>query len=146
MTHTQSPGDKQQQWRESHEDCEQHAQQLRADHRRLDGLAMGQVAATDPQVRLDLIVGSDLLYERDADDTLVAFIARHAAPLAEVWIVDPDRGNRPAFNRGLAARGFDHREERLSTPLPAGAGTLPGYKGRLLVYRRGGGGGTVAQA
>ena len=74
------------------------------------------------------------------------WLSSPGTPLAEAWIVDPDRGNRPAFNRGIAAQGFDHREERLSTPLPAAAGTLPGYKGRLLVYRRGGGGGAVAQA
>lgn len=102
------------------------------------GVAAG-LLATDVQGCFDLIIGSDLLYERDADDTLVAFIARHAAPLAEVWIVDPDRGNRPAFNRAMAGQGFDHHEQRLSTSLPVGAGTLPGYKGRLLLYRRGAG-------
>ena len=110
------------------------------------GAAAG-LLATDVQGRFDLIIGSDLLYERDVDGTLAAFIDRHAAPVAEVWIVDPDRGNRPAFNRGMADIGFDHREERLSTSLPVGAGSLPGYKGRLLLYHReGGGGGPVAQA
>jgi hypothetical protein len=50
-----------------------------------------------------------------------------------VWIVDPDRSNRPAFNSRMAAHGFDRREERLDT-----AATTAGaaYKGRLLVYRR----------
>ena len=100
------------------------------------GVAAGRLA-TDVQGCFDLIIGSDLLYERDADNTLVAFIARHAAPRAEVWIVDPDRGNRPAFNRAMAGQGFDHHAQRLSTSLPVGTGTLPGYKGWLLVYRRG---------
>jgi predicted nicotinamide N-methyase len=81
----------------------------------------------------DLIIGSDLLYERDADATLAGFIARHASPAGEVWIVDPDRGNRPAFNRQMADEGFLLREERLDAPASVGAAA---YKGRLLVYRR----------
>jgi predicted nicotinamide N-methyase len=85
----------------------------------------------------DLIVGSDLLYERDDQATLAGFIQRHAAPLAEVWIVDPDRGNRPAFNRSMAAGGFDREELHLGQALSAGPAALPAYKGRLLVYRRG---------
>ena len=83
--------------------------------------------------RFDLIVGSDVLYDRDAAIALAGFIARHAAPEAEVWIVDPDRGNRPGFHRLMAAEGFGLREERLDRPAVAGA---EAYKGRLLVYRR----------
>ncbi len=45
-----------------------------------------------------------------------AFIARHSAPEGEVWIIDPDRGNRPAFNRHMAAQGFLVREERSTGP------------------------------
>ena len=64
---------------------------------------------------------------------LARFIAAHAAPCAEVWIVDPDRGNRPAFNRQMAAEGFGMSEERLGTEATDDA---PAYKGRLLIYRR----------
>jgi predicted nicotinamide N-methyase len=81
----------------------------------------------------NLVIGSDLLYERDATASLAAFIARHTAPAGEVWIVDPDRGNRPAFNRQMAAQGFLMHEERFNTPGSAG---VPACKGRLLVYRR----------
>ena len=84
--------------------------------------------------RFDLIIGSDLLYERDEQATLAGFIGRHSKPAAEVWIVDPDRGNRPAFNRQMAALGFVLREERLDVPAAEG---VPAYKGRILVYRRG---------
>jgi predicted nicotinamide N-methyase len=83
--------------------------------------------------RFDLIIGSDVLYERDAGATLAAFIGQHAAPAAEVWIIDPDRSNRAAFNRQMAAEGFSVHEERLDTLASAG---LAAYKGRLLVYRR----------
>jgi len=80
----------------------------------------------------DLIIGSDLLYERDVNAELARFIGRHAGPIAEVWIVDPDRGNRPAFNRQMADRGFVMHEERLDRPASLG---IDAYKGRLLTYR-----------
>ena len=37
---------------------------------------------------------------------LARFVNRHAKPEGEVWIVDPDRGDRPAFNRRMADAGF----------------------------------------
>jgi hypothetical protein len=78
--------------------------------------------------RYELIVGSDLLYERDAGGGLASFIGRHATARSLVWIVDPDRGNRAAFNRQMATEGFISRaEERLDAPP---------YKGRLLSYER----------
>ena len=83
--------------------------------------------------RYDLLVGSDLLYDRDASMALAGFIGRHAQPQAEVWIVDTDRGNRPDFSRQMQALGFDLREQRLDTAATAQAAQ---YKGRLLVYRR----------
>lgn len=82
--------------------------------------------------RYELIIGSDVLYERDDQGCLAAFIQRHATPRAEVLIVDPDRGNRPAFTRRMQAQGFDLRTTRLSD---RDAGTA-GYKGRLLQYTR----------
>ena len=93
-----------------------------------EDLAAGPVAD-----RFDLIVGSDLLYERDASGALAGFVGRHAKASCVVWIVDPDRSNRPAFNRRMADAGFERREERLDAEATAlGAA----YKGRLLVYHR----------
>ncbi|MEO6362405.1 MAG: SAM-dependent methyltransferase [Caldimonas sp.] len=83
--------------------------------------------------RFDLIIGSDLLYERDEGGALAAFVGRHATDSAEVWIVDPDRSNRPAFHRRMAALGFAVLEERLDRPA---SGEHEAYKGRLLTYRR----------
>jgi len=85
--------------------------------------------------RYDLLIASDVLYERGSGGVLAGFIGRHAAPVAEVWIVDPDRGNRPPFNRAMAALGFVLTEERLDTPATEHDGL---YKGRLLSYHRGG--------
>lgn len=81
----------------------------------------------------DLIIGSDVLYERDASGVLAGFINRHAAPSSEVWIVDPDRGNRPAFNRLMSAAGFDRVEARIDRFATTRSAA---YKGRLLTYRR----------
>ncbi len=85
------------------------------------------------QGRFDLLIGSDLLYERDSAGGLAGFIDAHTTDNAEVWIADPDRGNRPEFNRHMAGHGFTLQEERLdsaATPL------ADAYKGRLLVFRR----------
>lgn len=84
--------------------------------------------------RYDFIMASDVLYERDQQAYLPAFIERHASPQAKVWIVDPDRGNRSAFNQQMSALGFVGREERLDT---AATARSLAYRGRLLIYHRG---------
>lgn len=82
----------------------------------------------------DLIIGSDLLYDRDASSALAGFLAWHAAPRAEIWIVDPNRGNRPAFNQRMGAAGFRRHEDALSAPASLSSAA---YKGRMLTYQRG---------
>jgi len=82
--------------------------------------------------RFDLIMGSDVLYERDESGHLSRFIDRHAHAKAEVLIVDPNRGNRSGFNRRMATAGFALEEVDLSH---AHEGQAP-YRGRLLRYRR----------
>jgi predicted nicotinamide N-methyase len=80
--------------------------------------------------RFDLIIGSDVLYDRGQPDVLSQFIDLHAQPDAEVLIVDPDRGNRVSFNRKMDLLGYSHTETRITT-LPGDGGK---YKGRLLKY------------
>lgn len=88
---------------------------------------------TRVQGRFDLIIGSDVLYERDDGGTLAGFIARHALPSSEVLIVDPNRGNRAAFSRQMLALGYQLED----TPIRrAESATQPAYSGRLLHYRR----------
>lgn len=84
--------------------------------------------------RFDLIIGADLLYDRDASSQLAPFIDSHASACSEVWIIDPDRGNRGAFHRGMEAAGFERREERLDRGESLAHAA---YKGRLLTYWRG---------
>jgi predicted nicotinamide N-methyase len=80
----------------------------------------------------DMIIGSDVLYDRDQPGLLAAFIERHSQGAMEVVIVDPDRGNRAGFNRLMDTLGFD-REELKVRQLPDGS--TP-YKGRVLSYAR----------
>lgn len=125
-------------------DCHPLAGQFLRENLRLNGMAplkyrTGQwgVESTDTpadvQGRFDLIMGSDVLYERDAQGTLAHFLDRHAAKDAQIWIVDPNRGNRSAFSKQMAGLNFDLVEERLDHPARA---DVPAYKGRLLVYQR----------
>lgn len=82
--------------------------------------------------RFDLIIGSDVLYDRGQPEVLSQFIDLHAQPDAEVLIVDPDRGNRVSFSRKMDLLGYSHTETGIST-LPGSGGK---YKGRLLKYRK----------
>ena len=85
------------------------------------------------QGRFGLIMGSDVLYERDEQAHLPHFIERHGADDGEVMIVDPNRGNRSAFNRRMSDMGYELEESTLQ-PLP---GSQAAYRGRMLHYRRG---------
>jgi SAM-dependent methyltransferase len=81
----------------------------------------------------DFVVGSDVLYEPDSRGLLATFLARQTAPGGEIWIVDPDRGNRAPFHRRMSELGFVRHEERIDAP--SRAGRAP-YRGRFMSYRR----------
>jgi predicted nicotinamide N-methyase len=82
--------------------------------------------------RFDLIIGSDLLYERGHAEQLATLVANHAHPAAEVLITDPGRGNSGAFTTALARQGFAVDEVRSAFD----DGDLAPFRGRLLSYRR----------
>ncbi|MBB5205238.1 putative nicotinamide N-methyase [Inhella inkyongensis] len=81
--------------------------------------------------RFELIMGSDVLYERDDAGCLPRFIERHATAVGEVLIVDPNRGHRAAFSRRMAALGYALEESRLDAAADGSCSA------RLLSYRRG---------
>lgn len=83
--------------------------------------------------RFDLIIGSDILYERDHADTLAGLIKRHALPRSEVIITCPGRRYRGRFSRALKAQGFRLTEKR--KPF-VGSETEP-VLGFLLRFHRG---------
>ena len=93
---------------------------------------VGDWGKSDPSLGdFDLIIGSDVLYERDQPAILSRFIEQHSSRQVEVIIVDPDRSNRAPFNRAMDARGYAHAEHRGAAHAHAAA-----YKGRILRYRR----------
>ncbi len=82
--------------------------------------------------RFDLVIGSDVLYERQQPEQLARFIDQHTSPSANVLIVDPDRGNRSAFGHAMAVYGFDLTMTPANRHLESGEA----YKGRFLQLKR----------
>jgi predicted nicotinamide N-methyase len=82
--------------------------------------------------RFDLIIGSDILYEREHAALLSQLVSRHAEADAEILITDPGRGNSAPFTRALGNMGYavDERRSRFDE-----ADIAP-FRGRLLSYRR----------
>ena len=76
----------------------------------------------------DLIIGSDLLYEREHVELLSAFIDRHARPTCEVIVVDPGRGEGERFGRRMASLGYDYTRAQADEGERADAP----YQGQIL--------------
>ena len=79
----------------------------------------------------DLIIGSDLLYERKPAAALAAFVARHARPTCEVLLLDPRRGHAARFAAHMAELGFS--AERVT---PQSTDDAPAYDGHVYRFRR----------
>jgi predicted nicotinamide N-methyase len=98
----------------------------------LHPIARGGYAADTPvNGRYDLLIASDILYERDAQAMLPKFIVDRTNESAEIWIVDPNRGNRAVFSKQMAVMGYRLIEESLNRLATVDTAA---YKGRLLVY------------
>jgi predicted nicotinamide N-methyase len=65
--------------------------------------------------KFDLIIGSDLLYERDHVALLSEFIDNHANPTCEVLIVDPGRGNQSKFSKQMEELGYGYSFEAVKS-------------------------------
>lgn len=82
--------------------------------------------------RFDLIIASDVLYERDHAALLAALVLRHAHERSEVVITDPGRGNSAAFTRAMRTQGYSLDEIRSRFD----EDDREPFRGRLLCYRR----------
>ena len=82
--------------------------------------------------QFDIVVGSDVLYERSQPEQLAAFLECHTKDCAEILIIDPNRSNRSVFHRAMDARGYSLTDTPIQAPLYDGSP----YRGRLLRYRR----------
>lgn len=82
--------------------------------------------------QFDVIIASDVLYERQQPESLSRFITRHAAPLCEVIVVDPNRGNRTAFCRLMKNEGYAFAQHSAATRQTTGET----YRGRFLNFSK----------
>jgi len=80
----------------------------------------------------DLVIGSDLLYERSHVKLLAAFIEQHARQHCEVILVDPGRGHHAPFSKKMVALGYSHSQRK-----PENVDYLPQpFPGQILHYHR----------
>lgn len=89
-----------------------------------ENLALGQ---------FDLIIASDVLYERDQPETLSQFIHLHSADPVHIIVLDPDRGNRNGFCRRMQTLGYTLDLQRAGSTQSTGEA----YKGHFLNFSRG---------
>jgi predicted nicotinamide N-methyase len=82
--------------------------------------------------RFDLIIGSDLLYERGHPALLSAFLACHTEVAANVIVADPGRTRCGQFSSKMAAEGYSRTEQRMHF---ADANTLA-PRGRIMNFLR----------
>jgi 2-polyprenyl-3-methyl-5-hydroxy-6-metoxy-1,4-benzoquinol methylase len=82
--------------------------------------------------RFDLIIGSDLLYERDHPSLLASFLADHANSTCQILIADPGRSRCGEISAKLTAQGYRCTETRLELGKPH----TPSPCGRLLNFVR----------
>jgi predicted nicotinamide N-methyase len=81
----------------------------------------------------DLIIGSDILYERGHSATLAGLLGRLASSRSEILISDPGRGNSGRMTTALVAQGYRASEDRRAFQ----DDELPPFRGRMLRYTRG---------
>ena len=82
--------------------------------------------------RFDLIIGSDLLYERNHPALLAGFLAGHARPTCQILLADPGRHRCGEMSAHLTAQGYDCTE----THLESGKPLKPSHGGHLLNFVR----------
>lgn len=82
--------------------------------------------------KFDLIIASDVLYERHQPQILSRFIDLHANDAVDVIIVDPDRGNRNLFCRLMIGLGYVLDLRRAASVQTSGEA----YKGHFLNFSR----------
>jgi len=78
----------------------------------------------------DMLIASDVLYERGHAELLADVVERHLRPDGEILITDPGRGHSSGFTRLLAAQGFEVSESRCAMD-----DADQSSRGRLLHYR-----------
>lgn len=87
---------------------------------------------TEKLGKFDLIIGSDLLYERNHAELLSAFINAHANQKCKVILVNPNRGHQRKFTNKMEEYGFSCLSfEPINTDY-----LEEPYKGKIFKYTR----------
>ena len=87
--------------------------------------------------QFDLIIGSDLLYERDHAAQLSRFADEHAVSTGKVILIDPGRGHAGRFTRDMSTRGFQHRHEHAARDTRSHHGHAVGARIQVHSFERG---------
>ncbi|TDR23286.1 lysine methyltransferase [Marinicella litoralis] len=82
--------------------------------------------------QFDLIIGSDLLYEKEHVELLSQFIHRHAKLQCEVILVDPGRGFHAKFSKAMILLGYSHKQSHVK----AENYLSENYSGQILRYAK----------
>jgi predicted nicotinamide N-methyase len=82
--------------------------------------------------RFDLIIGSDLLYERNHPIQLADFLAGHARPTCQILLTDPGRHRCSEMSARLTSQGYGCTEMYLEW----GESLKPSHRGHLLNFVR----------
>ncbi|MEH0022909.1 MAG: methyltransferase domain-containing protein [Desulfobacter sp.] len=80
----------------------------------------------------DLIIGSDLLYEKEHVVLLAEFVNQHAGRNCEVVIVDPGRGFKAKFSKKMTSLGYSHYQHQVENT----DYLEKTFKGRILYFSR----------
>ncbi len=96
---------------------------LRTGWENLDDDALGE---------FDVLIGADLLYEKQHIKLLTDFINRHSKPECEIIIVDPGRGHHAPFSKRMVELGYSHNQYKPPQLDPL----KQAFKGQVLTYMR----------
>lgn len=78
--------------------------------------------------RFDLVIGSDVLYERGHPSLLAAFVAAHSNSASGVVLTDPGRAHRGRFVSALLALGFAATARRVAFERQTKLGHVLGFR------------------
>ncbi|HMS85533.1 MAG TPA: methyltransferase domain-containing protein [Nitrospira sp.] len=82
--------------------------------------------------RFDLIIGSDLLYERNHPTLLAGFLVGHAKPTCQILLADPGRHRCGEMSAKLTSQGYGCTKMNLRSC----ESSTPSHSGRLLNFVR----------
>jgi hypothetical protein len=118
-------------------DCHPLTETFQAENLRLNSLPgpkyqTGHWGRENPALgQFDLIIASDVLYERDQPETLSQFIHQHSADRVNIMVLDSDRGKRNGFCRKMQALGYTLDLQRAGSTQSTGEA----YKVHYLNFR-----------